>query len=373
MTTLPADPATLGELQEVLAAVGLGAPREVLPLGGTATAKWSVVTAEGRWCVRRRPDEFADAVSTAFDHAVLRRLDAAGLPVPAPRAAADGQTAVRRESGTYEVLRWLDGKVFTPDDRRRLPHIGRTLAEFHRALQGDFPPGKEGRLREDHPRLMRPYLDGLRALATSDAQRRGLDRIDYELDRVHHTLDRLYWPRLPRAVIHGDFHIGNVRFQGPSVVAIYDFDYAAVQARARDVCDALVSFASRRAEKRVNPDDVRSLTQPFELQRKPAVALLTAYHEAHPLIGREWEAMAWLIRSRWIQMRLRGSRKLPAAQRVDYVLDRFFDVIEGLEHSGSRFFSLLREECAGECDDDGCDDEYDEGLDADEGADGGQP
>ena len=103
----------IGEQEEiiadVLAAYRLGPALEVHTLGGTAARKWSVVTPAGRFAIRIRPDEFADAASTGFDHAVLRRLAAAGLPVPCPESRPGGDTFLSLGGHTIEVLSWIEG------------------------------------------------------------------------------------------------------------------------------------------------------------------------------------------------------------------------------------------------------------------------
>jgi len=316
------------QLADVLAAFDIGQVLEVRPLGGTAARKWNVLTDRGRFVVRRRPDEFADADSVGFDHAVLRRLDASGFPVPCPVAA------LVRDDGTYEVLRWIEGEPFPDGDAEAIAEVGSFLARFHNVLAGDFPAGKEGRLREDHPDLMTPYL-----AAFSDT---GLRE---QLSLVRRELDQQLYATLPRAIIHGDFHPGNVRFRAGHVAALYDFDYLAVQARVRDVSDALIFFASRRQQP-LNPDDIRSLTQPFVPDAAHCQRLLAAYQTVSGLTDAEWDALPWLIRSRWLQMRLRGSRKVPPAEKVSFVLDSFFEVINWLDNEGSDFFQCLRRECA---------------------------
>ena len=48
------------------------------------------------------------------------------------------------------------------------------------------------------------------------------------------------------------------------------------------------------------------------------------------------------LRSQWLQIRLRGSRKVPPRERVSFVLNRFFDLIEWLDLQGPTFFDRLR-------------------------------
>ena len=331
------------QLAAILAAFGLGRALDVQPLGGTAARKWNVLTERGRFVVRRRPDELADAASVGFDHAVLRRLEAAGFPVPCPASTADGRTAVVRDDGTYEVLRWIEGDPFPDGDAEAIAEAGAFLARFHKALADDFPVGKDGRPREDHPDLMTPYVASLKPLA-GDADRQPLQAVEAQLSLVRRELDQRLYAALPRAIIHGDFHPGNVRFHGGRVAALYDFDYVAVQARARDVGDALIFFASQRRQP-LNPDDIRSLTQPFVPDAARCQRLLAAYQTMSRLTESEWDALPWLIRSRWLQMRLRGSRKVPSAEKACFVLDGVFEVINWLDNEGGAFFQSLRRQC----------------------------
>ena len=149
------------------------------------------------------------------------------------------------------------------------------------------------------------------------------------------------YPNLPRAVIHGDIHPGNVKFQGASVTAVYDFDYLSLQARCRDLVDALMFFAANRRHA-LNPDDIRSLTQPFVLNPKWASWLMGGYQQAHRLTDLEWAALPWLFRSQWLQIRLRGGRKVPRQEKLVFVMDDFFELIASLDHEAEDFFGALR-------------------------------
>ena len=328
---------------DVLAAFGLGPASDVQPLGGTAARKWSVATRIGCLVVRIRPDEFADAASTRFDHAVLGRLASAGLPVPRPICRPGGDGFFTLGGRTIEVLTWIDGDAYPAGDPQAAFTLGAFLFRFHAVFESDFPPGKEGRPREDHPDRIEPYLAGLLEMAAPH-ERPALEAIGGQLWLIRQELDGALYPRLPRAVIHGDLHPGNVRFRGGEVAALYDFDYLAVHARARDLSDALMFFASTRPAP-LEPDRIRSLTQPFVPDLQACRAVVRGYQSACRLTGDEWRALPWLIRSRWIQMRLRGSRKVAPAEKIAFVLGRFFEVPEWLDRNGTRFFDELRQEC----------------------------
>ena len=160
------------------------------------------------------------------------------------------------------------------------------------------------------------------------------------LDGVAANLDAGLYAALPHTVIHGDVHPGNVRFRHARVAALYDFDYLGVQARARDVSDALISFASRRGDV-FDPNVMQSLAQPFVPDLSLCRSLLNGYQNESLLTGAEWRTLPLLVRSRWIQMRLRGARKVPADQRIRFVLHRFFEVIDWLDCQADAFMKRL--------------------------------
>jgi Ser/Thr protein kinase RdoA (MazF antagonist) len=331
------------ELVAVLDAFGLGAPREVRALGGTGTRKWDVATADGRFVVRLRAAEFADLEATRFQHEVLHRLNRAGFPVPAPLSGRSATSWFVHDGNVYEVLSWIEGEPFQESDRAALENLGILLARMHHLFADHPPPARKTRPREDRPDLIRPYLAKLQPLAPDARQRGELAESGRQLDAVAANLDGGLYASLPQSLIHGDVHRGNLRFRNSRVAAIYDFDYLDIQARARDLSDALISFASCRGEL-FDPDLIRSLVQPFVPDRPRCRLLLGGYQSVAPLTELEWEALPWLIRSRWVQMRLRGARKLPEPQRIDFVLHRFAEVIDWLDREAGGFFAGLKQD-----------------------------
>jgi homoserine kinase type II len=268
-------------------------------------------------------------------------LAAAGLPVPRPLSRPDGATALEHEGQVYEVLAWVEGEPFVEGDAPAIAGMGTFLARFHQALGADVPPGKEGQVREEHPDRMMPYLADL-YLRTGDPRvQRQLDVLAEQLELVRGELDAALYASLPHGVIHGDVHPGNFRFRGGEVSAVYDFDYLGVQAQVRDVSDAIMFFASRR-DAPLEPNRIRSLTQPFVPDLEWSRQVLERYTNRRPLTEREWQALPLLMRSRWLQMRLRGSRKVPPEEKVAFVLDRFFEVIDWLDRESESLFQRLR-------------------------------
>ena len=338
---MPDDELLPGCMGKVPQAFDLGSPLEVRRLGGTATPKFAVQVPEGRFVVRARPAEFAEEKFIRFDHASLWRLAEHGLPVPRPRRRADGTSWFHTEQGVFEVLSWLEGDSFREGDRAAITALGGFLARFHLALGEHIPPGKKGVLREDHPDLLVVYVNQLRELCRTPQEIAQVDRLAQQLELVRRFLDQDLYPKLPKAVIHGDIHPGNVKFKGTEVAAVCDFDYLSQQARCRDLVDALMLFAADRSHQ-LDPDDIRSLTQPFVPNPEWSSWLLGGYQQVSRLTELEWSALPWLMRSQWLQIRLRGSRKVRPEKRMAFVMDKFFEMTDWLDHEAADFFGGLR-------------------------------
>ena len=327
-------------VHRVLEEFGLGGCRRIARLGGTATPKFDVLTSGGRFVVRARSQEFSQEDAVRFDHEVLRRLAVQGMPVPCPQVRPDGTTWLHLDGQAIEVLSWVEGEPFSWDDLDAVRDVGRFLARFHAALASDIPPGKEGFLREDHPDLLSPLIEQIRSRCRTPSQRAAVARIGEQIESVRIEYDGKLRNRLPMAVIHGDIHVGNLKFRDSRVAAVYDFDYLGVEARMRDVCDALMFFAAVR-DRPADPDDIVSLVQPYRPDLQRSRILVEGYQEVSRLVPEEWQAGAWILRSQWCQIRLRGSRKVAEDRRVPFVLDRFFEVIDWLDQEAGDFFDRL--------------------------------
>ena len=216
------------------------------------------------------------------------------------------------------------------------------------ALGPKFPAGKDDFIREDHPDLLGEYIDRLEANADSPEQFEVIGHIRRQQDRVRQELDSGLYERLPKAVTHGDVHPGNMAFTDSDVSAVFDFDYMSIQARARDLCDALMFFAGNR-DTPLDCDDIYSLAQPCTLDMRRSAILLEGYQSAAkdgplgPLVDLDWQGLPPIMRSQWCQIRLRGSRKIPPKKAVDFATDKFLDMIDWIDNQSSDFFNELRQ------------------------------
>lgn len=329
-----------GIVEAAVSAFQLGDLLEAYPLGGTATPKFAIRTPRGRFVVRVRAPEFASDSFTHFDHESLMRLAAAGLPVPCPRRQPDGTSQLSVRGHVIEVLSWVEGSRLQVVSHKTAANVGRFLNRFHDVLSGHIPAGKEGFQREDHPDLLLPYVHALEALCQNSAETDAIHRIGDQIELVRKNLDDRLWPQLPRAVTHGDLHPGNLLFHDSEIAAVFDFDYLSEQARVHDIVHALIFFAAHR-DSQLDVDAIHSLTQPFTLDSELSRELLNNYQVGTKLQAAEWEAMPLVVRSQWLQYRLRGSRKVPPERKVAFVLNRLFDVIDWLDRDAEHFFASL--------------------------------
>ncbi len=321
-------------INRVLSAFSLGQAASINQLGGTATKKYEIQTLKGRFVLRVRPTEFATEALTRFDHAILQSLSEMQLPVPCPQKNTKGTTWTRIDRDVFEVLSWVEGNYFDFNDTEALQNLGEFLAKFHSLPSEKIPEGKENWLREDHPDLLRPYVTQLTSLCKFNSEKEYIRNIDTQLDHVKSAIDPIY-DDLPKAVIHGDIHPGNVTFENSKVSAVYDFDYLSRQARIRDLSDAIIFFAADRTP--LVADDIFSLTAAFKLNLERSLTLLRGYHKINPLKIEEIQILPLFMKSRWCQIRLRGSRKVGKAKKVGFVLNDFFEMIAYFDSIGSKY------------------------------------
>ena len=71
-----------------------------------------------------------------------------------------------------------------------------------------------------------------------------LKQFDYLLRILSKIPSKKAFDSMPRLVIHGDYHPGNIKFKNGKVTGVFDFDWSRMDARCLDVGLAIIYFCS---------------------------------------------------------------------------------------------------------------------------------
>lgn len=243
-------------LLSLLAAYDLDPPVSLFPIGpGLNNHCVGVHTARGEY-VAKVYTSSNDVAAIDYEHALLNRVDAAGLSfrVPVPVRMRDGNQRCATGEGWMSLSPLLPGVCpeFRLIDGRPDPHVlehaelmGSALGELQAALQA-FPllsrPGRTlfGALfafppsRRD-PFKLAPERLGLRD-ATSHQELFGWWRAEAT---ALQTFVAGPYRDLPRQVCHNDVAPANVLIDHGQVSALLDFEFATLAPRALDVAMGL--------------------------------------------------------------------------------------------------------------------------------------
>ncbi len=311
---------------------------------GSASPAVVAVTGRGQYFLKQRSPRYSDPPRLTYDHSLMRHLARAGLPVVPAIKTPEGRRWVGAGERVYELYPWVEGKAFDPTSEGELRAAGELLARLHQATEGFAPSGRKALGRLFDPRERLPEIaeaQELLAEGVSPGERtveeagRVLERLEAEarglLERVP---DERYWV-LPQAIVHGDYHPANVKYQAGQIVGLFDWDWASRQARLKDVADGVLFFACPR--ERPLGADLVSLTQP-PLYNEPRVrAFLGAYEERVPLTEEEWACLPDLLQERWLYVRLDAMhRKVERAEKLRYLLDGVKEPLEWMGDAGRK-------------------------------------
>jgi Ser/Thr protein kinase RdoA (MazF antagonist) len=320
------------QLEEICRIFGLSGNCTLQQIGGGTAGSASALTCDGRkFLLRTRSTEHRSRASMEYEHAILDAADVKDLPVAAPCRTKTGNSFACIGDDIYELFPWIEGIPFDPGSLSELNSLATTVALFHRSTSA-ITRHKEGQSREDDPDRL--VADLVRFVP--DAKPQFADSIRDRLAVLRDEVHRRY-PVLPRAVIHGDLHPGNVLFRDGRVAVLFDFDWANRQERFRDVGDCILFFCADRAEP-FDTEDIWSLTQAMRIDTARAATFASGYAGVSQIHRSEIDALPIFLSLRWLQMRIRGARKVAEDRREEFldrgdlftVLDSFIDVSSNL-------------------------------------------
>jgi len=339
MNALLADSEFMARIMDLFPTVGKlrGAERG----GGTAGRNLILNADDKKYFLRGRNMNYSTEQEILYDHSLLNHLAKMGIPVAVPLLSSEGKTWAKVDGRVYELYEYISGRRFDSRSIADLKNMAVALAKYHTAVEGFVPQGSKSRAmkREDHPTLITPILEEMRSEAegsTSMIITRLINELQSVLDKVP---DDKYL-QLPQLVIHGDLHPANVIFGCADNVYFNDFDWASIQAKVRDISDGILFFASRR-ESQIDIGDIVSLTQTFEIDPQRSRIFLKAYRRLNDVTRDEIKALPWMMRSRWIQERAKGTRKVPEEKRLQYLINEVEEPLNWLDGHGDELVRSL--------------------------------
>jgi Ser/Thr protein kinase RdoA (MazF antagonist) len=232
-----------------------------------------VTTDDGVKVLKRYRPQW-DPPTVGYGHSILVRLEDLRFPAPRLVRLPDGGTWTIVDGDIFALFDFLPGTVYSmsylrrSDHRRLIETSARTLAGFHRALDGFVPRGTHHlgfvsatgpraldvawyaatvhELKERSHDLVDP--DGAEQRRLADTAARAVGEIE-ELDAM------LAAARLPRLVIHGDYGLHNLIFQGLHLAVPVDLELARLDWRLNDLIHLFAGYLGDRADER----DVRTM------------------------------------------------------------------------------------------------------------------
>lgn len=190
----------------------------------------------------------ADVERLRFEHSMLTRLQGELLPfaVPAPVPTRAGELYVTVMVGAEQRLATLT--AFIPGEHPRAGDLeqaragGEALGMLDMALASVKPLARgegvswrsSGDLAHGHPLVPDPLTAFEELPVAEDARRRLMEGYMRVMERIPDT-----YATLPQQIIHEDFDMSNVLFDGNRVTCVLDFEFCGRDLRAMDLTVAL--------------------------------------------------------------------------------------------------------------------------------------
>jgi homoserine kinase type II len=262
---------------------------------GCVNDHWWVETNTGQYFLRRRRGSLGKRRLIKAQHKLIKHLCDIGFPAATLIYTCCNTTFTELENETYELYHYISGDLC---DVKRPMHwalAAHTLAWYHHAVaEFDHPV-----LHWPHERYGPTALVGIVERILEDWQGQTDEYLDLLIAGLaEHTGDLTArfaeYEALPELIIHGDYHAGNLIFQGDTIVGVVDFDLAHRCFRAMEVAEALIFFTTERS-KRLNNIVYSGFLDLKEMQR-----FIEIYNATTRLTEGEIQALPHLIRTIWL-------------------------------------------------------------------------
>ena len=269
---------------QLIARLGIGTLQALAPCpGGIENTNYFADTDRGRYVLTVFERLGADELP--FYLRLMKHLAEAGLPVPGPKADADGTLLFTLAGKPAAVVDRLPGAHHLAPDAADCAALGALMARMHRAV-ADFPlsqPNLRGLAwwRRTVPEVL-PSLTPDRAALMAD-----------ELGWQEHLASTPAFAALPRGAVHGDLFRDNVMFEDDRLTGVFDFYFAGVDSFGYDLAVALNDWCIDLDTGRLDEPRAEALVRGYEGVRR----LEPTEHRLLPALLRAAAFRFWLSRS----------------------------------------------------------------------------
>lgn len=242
---------------------------------------------------------------------LMKHLAHAGIPVPEPRADAQGEILHEVCGKPAALVNRLSGHSQLAPTAVHCGAVGSMLARMHLAAR-DYERSQPnlrglGWWNETAPLVM-PQLDAREATL-----------LQAELAYQNHVAETAAYAALPRGAVHADLFRDNVMFDGDTLTGFFDFYFAGVDTFLYDLAVCMNDWC------------VHLPTGAHDEER--AQALLSAYQSVRPLHGAERSLLPAMARA--------AALRFWISRLWDWHLPREAEVLK--PHDPSHFERVLRQ------------------------------
>jgi Ser/Thr protein kinase RdoA (MazF antagonist) len=266
--------------------------------GGYVNISYLIEASKGKYFLRRYRDT-ARKNEVNFEHELITYLVNSGFKkTPCLFKTKNGKTYVtkfekrnnHKKAVFYALFEFAIGEdkytwYYPYCNILELKDAAKTLAEYHMHVKGFKPKSKKKvnsldklifNLKEEFENLSKK-ADETKFCKLFLSNK---DKLKEKSIEVYKELKEVGYPNLPKIVVFGDFHLGNLKFKDNKVTAMYDFDWVKWDARAYDFAYAVYYTCGVWGEMRKNAIDINKALEFFK-----------AYQKAFIEKGRENEAL----------------------------------------------------------------------------------
>lgn len=215
--------------------------------------KLVVETSKGRFLVKTYKRDLETLDTLAFQHRLSEHLHKNGLPVARIVPTRSGKRICELDTWALELQQFIEGSPMQVT-KNTLIRAGDALGRFHVVCR-DFPcPDRETR-KWRFSEVPRETFGKLYSIAVSTGERKNVDHwcnlIALFLQEAGRALHHDTAIQFETGLVHGDWHSGNLIFQGERLAAIVDLEFAGAGCFLEDLSYAVSNLCIRKAIDRV--------------------------------------------------------------------------------------------------------------------------